>query len=145
MLMYIKICYHQNVGYGLQSITTIPKGTKIAYYMGTIWTTKQAKENGKHKYSHFLTVPGTGCSIDGSLEHLFDESSPPLDQTFLVPCPLMSLTNSSFEYKEANCKMMIIQESRMYSDGNWLDKTVYLVAIKNIEPFEDLIWNYTYM
>ena len=145
MLMYTKICYNKKVGFGLQAVTKLPKGTKIAYYMGTIWSTKTAKEKGKAKYSHFLTVPGTGCSIDGSHVHLFDEAVPPLDKTFLVPCPLMSLTNSSVNYKQANCKMVINQEARIYTDGNWLDKTVYLVAVKDIDPYEELIWDYTYM
>ena len=143
--MRVRICYNRKVGLGLEAITMIPKGTKIAYYMGNIWTTKEAKDNGKDKHSHFLTVPGTGCSIDGSMNNLFDDHFPPFNQVFPVPSPLMSLTNSSYKYKTANCKMIVIQEPRIYNDGKWLDKTIYLVAIEDIEPFEELIWNYRYM
>ena len=58
--MHVKICYNKKVGHGLETITNIPKGTKIAYYMGKVWNTNEAKKHGKNKYSHFLTVPGTG-------------------------------------------------------------------------------------
>ena len=145
MLMHVKICYNKKVGLGLETITSIPKGTKIAYYMGKVWNTNEAKKHSKNKHIHFLTVPGTGCSIDGSLNNFFDNHFPPFDQSFQVPCPLMSLTNFSHKYQKENCKMVISQESRICSDGNWLDKTVYLVGTEDIEPFEEQIWNYRYM
>ena len=67
-----------------------------------------------------------------------------LNKTYTIPCPLMSLTNSSFGYKEANCKVVIENKSMLYANNLYLDKIAWLVTIKDIEEHEEIIWSYNF-
>ena len=106
--MKVKLCFNEKVGIGIQASDFIPKGTKILYYYGDVWNTKTAKQKGQLYHSHFLTVQGTGCSINGSYEILFPEDDLRA-RLYDIPAPFMSLTNSSRNYKTSNCKMIIEQ------------------------------------
>ena len=106
--MKVKLCFNEKVGIGIQAVYFIPRGTKVLYYYGEVWNTQTTKEKGQIYHSHFLTVPGTGCSINGSFEILVPEDSFGA-RLYDIPAPFMSLPNSSRNYKTPNCKMPIEQ------------------------------------
>ena len=94
--LQVQLTWNHNVGIGLMATTFIPKGTKVAYYYGNVWNMNKAKKEAGNKLSHFMTIPGTGCSIDGSFKILFpNQSFLNLETKHKNPCGLMSLTNSS--------------------------------------------------
>ena len=145
--LQVQLTWNHNVGIGLMATTFIPKGTKVAYYYGNVWNTSKAKKEAGNKLSHFMTIPGTGCSIDGSFDVVLPNVTfPNFEEKHHVPCPLMSLTNSSTQYKPANCKLKVDeQDAREYSNHIWLDRTAWLITTKDIQPLEELIWKYKYI
>ena len=144
MIFKVQLCYNRKVGLGVRAVTNIPKDTKILFYYGDVWNTKEAKELHISKQTHIMTIPGTGCSIDGAYDILFPDTNPNMNKIYDAPCNLMSLTNSSKNYKEANCKAIIVNDAREYSNGLSLSHTAWLTTTHDIEPYEELIWNYSY-
>ena len=145
MLIKVQLCYHKDVGLGVKAKTKIPKGVNVLYYYGEVHSTANAKKDDGVKHTHLLTFPGTGCSVDGSYDILFP-SEPTADFTkaYTIPSPFMSLTNSSYGYKEANCKLVFEDKPCCYANDLYLDKTAWLVTTINVEENEELIWNYTF-
>ena len=94
--MLVRICYNRRLGLGVEAVTMIPQGTQVLYYYGNVWSTVEAHQHGQDRQSHFMTIKGTGCTIDGSYDILFpDEPNPNLSKTHQVPGGILSLTNSS--------------------------------------------------
>ena len=146
MLIKVQMCYHRKVGLGVKAKTRIPKGVKVLYYYGDVHSTTQVKKDDGKEHTHLMTIPGTGCSIDGQYSVLFpSEPEADLNKTFNIPCPLMSLTNSSRGYKEANCKLSFENQPMRYANNMYLDRIAWLVTLKDIEEHEELIWNYNFI
>ena len=144
--MRLQLCYNSQVGLGVRSLDNIPSGQKVVYYYGEVWNTQKAKLEGHKKHSHFLTVPGTGCSIDGSFNTLFpDQTYPDLLKIHPIGAPLMSFTNASNGYKPSNCKLILVNKPMEYKNGIHLHKVAWLKATYDIKPGDELIWDYTYM
>ena len=96
-------------------------------------------------YTYLMNFPGTGCSINGKYKILFpSEPVADLNKTYTIPCPLMSLTNSSYDYKDANCKLIIKNTPTLYANNLSLDKMACLVTTRDIEEYEELIWSYSF-
>ena len=145
MLIKVQLCYHRKVGLGVKAQTRIPKGTKVLYYYGDVHSTAKVKKDDGKKHTHLMTIPGTGCSIDGQYTILFpSEPEADLTKTYTIPCPLMSLTNSSRGYREANCKLKFETKSMCYANNLSLDKIAWLVTTEDIEEGEELIWSYRF-
>ena len=134
MLIKLQLCYDRHVGLGVKAVTKVPKGTNVLYYYGDVHSTAQVKKDDGMKHTHLMTIPGTGCSINGKYKILFpSEPVANLNKTYTIPCPLMSLTNSSYEYKNANCKLIIKDTPTLYANNLSLDKTACLVTTRGIE------------
>ena len=142
--MLVRICYNRRIGLGVEAVTMIPQGTQVLYYDGNVWSTVKAHQHGQGRQSHFRTIRGTGCTIDGSYDILFpDEPNPNLSRIYQVPCGIMSLTNSSEGYKPPNCMVHYDEnDPRQYVNGEWLNTTAWLITTRDINPGEEIIWNY---
>ena len=77
MTLKVRLTHDKGIGIGLEAVDKLPKNMKIAYYNGTIISTTKAKTLNKEQCTHFLTVPGTGCTIDGTFKNLFPGHSFP--------------------------------------------------------------------
>ena len=143
--MLLRICYDRRVGYGMESVTMIPANTMILFYDGNVMTNVEAHEQDHGNTSHYKTIRGTGCTLDGSWNAVLGKGvTPEIGKIYDVPCNLMSLTNSSQGYKAPNCEVFYDdKDSRKYKNGVWLNTTAWLVTTQDIPPFEELIWNYT--
>ena len=145
MLIKVQLCYDRRVGLGVKAATKIPKDTIVLYYYGDVHSTAQVKKDDGMTYTHLMTIPGTGCSINGEYKILFpSEPVADLNKTHTIPCPLMSLTNSSYEYKNANCKLIIKNKPTLYANNLSLDQLACLATTRDIEEHEELIWNYSF-
>ena len=141
--MLVQLCLNEGVGIGVQAATMIPRGTRVLYYYGDVLSNQEAHKVEPTGQTHFMTVSGTGCTINGAYHVLFPgEFHVDFNQTYQVPCGLMSLTNSSHGYKEANCKVHIDNNPTLYANGYTLDRTVWLVTTRTIQAGEELIWSY---
>ena len=142
--MLVRLCYNRRVGLGVEAVTRIPQGTRVLFYYGNLWSTIDAHNHGQDRESHFMTIQGTGCTIDGGYDLLFpNEPNPNLTKSHQVPCGLMSLTNSSHNYKPPNCMVHHDDhDPRMYLNGHNLNTTAWLITTRDIEIGEELIWNY---
>ena len=100
--MKVQLCFNDKVGKGIQANDFIPKGTKVLYYYEDVWNTKTAKEKGQSYHSHFLTVQGTGCSINGSYEILFPEDNLRAEY-YDIPVPLMFGTSCTWLMESGYC------------------------------------------
>ena len=91
-----------------------------------------------------MNVNGTECAIDGPHHTLFNEEAPDFEQIHRMPAPLMSLTNSSWKCKDANCCEVVDHKTpRKCMDGMKLDTTVWLETTRDIEIGEELVSEYT--
>ena len=94
MLIKVQLCYDRRVGLGVKAATKIPKGTNVLYYYGDVHSTAQVKKDDGRKHTHLMTIPGTGCSINYEYKILFpSEPVANLNNTYTIPCPLISLIN----------------------------------------------------
>ena len=67
-----------------------------------------------------------------------------MDQIHQAPVPLMSLTNSSWNYKKPNChKIMDNNAAWECMDDMKLDTTICLETTRDIEIGEELVWEST--
>ena len=142
--MLVKLCYNRRVGLGVEAATNIPQGTRVLFYNGIVWSNVDAHHQGQLRQSHFMTIKGTGCTIDGGYDILFpNEPTPNFEKLYQVPTGLMSLTNSSDNYKPANCiEFHDDRDPGTYVNGNNLNTTAWLITTRDIEIGEELIWNY---
>ena len=143
--MLLRICYDRRVGYGIESVTMIPVNTKILFYDGNVMKNETAHGEDNMSASHYKTIRGTGCTLDGSWNAVLGQGvTPEIGKIHNVPCNLMSLTNSSQGHKPANCEVFYDdQDSRKYKNGMWLNTTAWLITTQEIPPFEELVWDYT--
>ena len=139
--MPVRVCFNR-VGFGMEAVTMIPANTEVLFCQGNIVSSRDAKQQSDERATHCATVKCTGCTIDGSVEALFgDRERPNVGDIHQAPCRLMSLTNSSQNYKLANCKADHCENSPMKcKDGTWLNTMIWLVTIRHIQPFQELIW-----
>ena len=92
---------------------------------------------------HLMNVEGTGCVIDGPHHILFNGEEPDFEPIHRTPAPLISLTNSSWKHKEANCCKVVDHEMvQECTDNMKLDTTVWLETTRDIEVGEELVWDY---
>ena len=60
-----------------------------------------------------------------------------------VQCEMMSLTNSSGNCKPTNWVVDYDEnDPREHKDGTWLNTTIWLVTARDIQPFEESVWDY---
>ena len=142
--MQVRICFNRRVGLGIEAVTHIPANTRVLHYQGNIVPSKVAKTNASAISTHCATVRHTGCVVDGNMEALFGSGTrPTMGDIHQVPCELMSLTNSSGNCKPMNCVVDYDEnDPREYKDGTWLNTTIWLVTARDIQPFEELVWDY---
>src|SRR5210317_258569 len=133
MKLLVKFCYHKDTKWGLMAATHIPKETELLWYDGEVVNTAKAKTQPKEGQTHLLTLRGTGCSVDGSFDILFpNKREPSLDDSFTIPCNLMSLTNSSKGDRIPNCTLKIKKKKILYRNGLKMPMTAWLVAFEDI-------------
>ena len=142
--MQVRICFNRRVGLGTEAVTHIPANTRVLHYQGNIISSEDAKANASAIKTHYATVRHTGCVIDGNMKALFGSGTRPIiGEIHQVPCELMSLTNSSQHHKLANCTAECDEnDPREHKDGMWLNTTIWLVTTRDIQPFEELVWDY---
>ena len=123
----------------------IPAHTKVLFYDGNVMNNVEAHGQDDMNASHFKTIRGTSCALDGSWHAVLGQGvTPEIGKIYNVPCNSMSLTNSSQGYKPANCEVFYDdQDSRKYKNGVWLNTTAWLITTQEIPPFEELVWDYT--
>ena len=142
--MYVQLCYHRRVGVGVRACQFIPKGTRVLYCYRNVCTTSQAKKEKSGHKTHLLTIPGTGCSVEGTYATLFESDGfPDFNKKFSVPSPLLTMANSSQNYIDSNCRIVITNMAMLYKNDIWLDHTAFLVTTRDVQMYEELIWDYS--
>ena len=129
-------------GLGVFAASVIPSGTRVMCYYGKVVSKETVKKTPGYICSHLCNADGTGCAIDGQHSFLFNGAAPDVNQLHQAPAPLMSLTNSSRGYKEANCcKIVDIFTPRECVDDFQLSTTIWLETTRDIAIGEELVWD----
>ena len=99
------------------------------------------RKTHSHVCSHLMSADGTGCAIDGTHHILFNEAD--FTQVHKAPVPLMSLTNFSWNCKEANFQKVVDHEMTSDCMNDFqLDTTICLETTRDIEIGEALVWDH---
>ena len=131
-------------GLGVAAASRIRQGTTLMFHHGRVVSKEMVRKTPGYVDSHLMNVEGTGCAIDGPHSVLFNNvETPDLQAIYEAPAPLMSLTNSSRNYKEANCRKLVDHGTAMHCvDDTVLDTTIWLETTRDIEMGEELVWDY---
>ena len=142
--MQFGICFNRRVGLGTEAVTPIPSNTGVLHCQGNIASSESAKTDANALPTHCATVKHTGCTVDGNMKALFGSGErPQVGDICQVPCELMSLTNFSQNCEPANCMADHDKnDPRECKDGTWLNTTIWLVITRDIQPFEELVWDH---